>query len=146
MVQNSSIETFIRKSIWQLTRKGNIVKYVPKKIKNGIVIGDCAVIKNKQKTFDIYSKQRKPIKKDITNHKVAIAVATLLNQYVDAYSDILKNLKDLDTKFAVAQANYVRLKDKIEDMPHLDQELDKWEEQVYDLSNQIENIYCDFTL
>ena len=62
MVQISSLENFIRKSIWQLTRQGDIQKYIPKELKNGVVVGDCAVIKNKSKSYDIFSKQRKPIR------------------------------------------------------------------------------------
>ena len=77
MVQISSLENFIKKSIWQLTRQGDIVKYVPKKLKNGVVVGDCAVLKNKKNLYDVYSKQRKPLKKDISNHKEAIIIATI---------------------------------------------------------------------
>ena len=53
MVQISSLENFIRKSIWQLTRQGDIQKYIPKELHNGVVVGDCAVIRNKAKSYGI---------------------------------------------------------------------------------------------
>ena len=67
MVQVKRIESFIKRAVHKLTRSGNTVKYIPKSIKNGVVIGDCAVLFNKQQTYDVFSKQRQPIKRDISN-------------------------------------------------------------------------------
>jgi hypothetical protein len=146
MVQISSLENFIKKSIWQLTRQGDIVKYVPKKLKNGVVVGDCAVLKNKKNLYDVYSKQRKPLKKDISNHKVAIIIATIMSQYTTKFKTVLNDLSDLDNEYQISLENWNRYKAKIDTSPHLEDELDAWEEQIYVLSNQIEKIYCEYTL
>jgi hypothetical protein len=146
MVQISSLENFIRKSIWQLTRQGDIQKYIPKELKNGVVVGDCAVIKNKSKLYDVFSKQRKPLKKNISNHKIAIVIATIMSQYTDKFKEVLRDLTELDTEYSNATENWTKYKAKIKEAPHLEVELDEWEEQVYVLSNEIEKIYCEYTI
>jgi hypothetical protein len=146
MVQISSLENFIRKSIWQLTRQGDIQKYIPKELHNGVVVGDCAVIKNKSKSYDIFSKQRKPLKKNIFNHKIAIVIATIMSQYTDRFKTVLKDLTELDAEYSNATENWEKYKAKSKDAPHLEVDLDEWEEQVYVLSNEIEKIYCEYTI
>jgi len=146
MVSKHSIEDFIKRSIWRLTRKGPIIKYIPKSIHNGIVIGDCAVVRNKKHTFDIYSKQRKPIKKDICNHKIAICIATIMNQYNGNLQAKLTELSQLDTDYAVALGHYHSLKERSKTSPHLSSEFEEWEEKIYVLSNDIEKVYCNLTL
>ena len=93
------IESFIQRTIWKLTRSSDIIKYVPKRLKNGVVIGDCAVIRGKSTgSIDVFSKQRQPIVKDLHNHKVAICIATLMNQYTPRHAGTVKELKQLANK------------------------------------------------
>lgn len=110
MVSISSIENFIKRAVWKLTRSSPLIKYIPKSINNGVVIGDCAVIRNKQHTYDVFSKQRQPIKKDIGNYKVAICVATLMNQYTDQLRTQLDKLLKLDHDYTENYAEYIRHK------------------------------------
>ena len=112
MVSIKRVESFIKRAIWQLTRSSNIIKYVPKSIKNGVIIGDCAVIVNKQDTFDVFSKSRQPIRRDIANRKVAICVATLMNQYNSTHRDTLDELLQLDKQYSIANSEYIRNKNK----------------------------------
>ena len=112
MVSIKRIESFIKRAIWRLTRSSNIIKYVPKSIKNGVVIGDCAVLLNKQQTYDVFSKQRQPIKRDIANRKVAICIATLMNQFTEQHRDTLDKLLHLDKEYAVNYAECLRHKHK----------------------------------
>ena len=112
MVSIKRVESFIKRAIWHLTRSSDIIKYVPKSIKNGVIIGDCAVIVNKQDTFDIFSKSRQPIRRDIANRKVAICVATLMNQYNSTHRDTLDELLQLDKQYSIANSEYIRNKNK----------------------------------
>ena len=112
MVQVKRIESFIKRAVHKLTRSGNTVKYIPKSIKNGVVIGDCAVLLNKQQTYDVFSKQRQPIKRDIANRKVAICIATLMNQFTEQHRDTLDKLLHLDKEYAVNYAECLRHKHK----------------------------------
>ena len=112
MVPIKRIESFIKRAVHRLTRSGNIIKYIPKSIKNGVVIGDCAVILNKQQTYDVFSKQRQPIKRDIINRKVAICVATLMNQFTEHHRKTLDELLHLDREYAVNYAECIRHKHK----------------------------------
>ena len=118
MVSIKRVESFIKRAIWQLTRSSNIIKYVPKSIKNGVVIGDCAVLVNKQDKFDIFSKSRQPIRRDVTNRKVAICVATLMNQYNSTHRDTLDELLQLDKQYSMANSEYIRNENK--KMPNTD--------------------------
>ncbi len=112
MVSIKRVESFIKRAIWHLTRSSDIIKYVPKSIKNGVIIGDCAVIVNKQDTFDVFSKSRQPIRRDIANRKVAICVATLMNQYNSTHRDTLDELLQLDKQYSIANSEYIRNKNK----------------------------------
>ena len=146
MVSKHSIENFIKRSVWKLTRSSDIIKYVPKSIHNGIVVGDCAVIKNKKETFDVYSRNRKPIKKDISNHKIAICIATVMNQYNDTFKEQLQDLRDLDMEYAVALGNYDKYKLLIDEKPHLTDEYEQWEEEVIVITDRINDVYASMTL
>jgi len=146
MVQKYSIENFIRKAIWRITRSGDIIKYIPKSIHNGVVVGDCAVIRNKIHTFDVYTKNRKPIKKDICNHKIAICIATIMNQYHGNLQQKLVKLSKLDNEYAVQLGKYHALKSKIDSNPHLEQEMDQVTQQIIKLSDEIEAEYTAMTL
>ena len=146
MVQKYSIENFIRKAIWRITRSGDIIKYIPKSIHNGVVVGDCAVIRNKIHTFDVYTKNRKPIKKDICNHKIAICIATIMNQYHGNLQQKLVKLSKLDNEYAVQLGKYHDLKSKIDSKPHLEQEMDQVTQQIIKLSDEIEAEYTAMTL
>ena len=112
MVSIKRVESFIKRAIWHLTRSSDIIKYVPKSIKNGVIIGDCAVIVNKEDTFDVFSKSRQPIRRDIANRKVAICVATLMNQYNSTHRDTLDELLQLDKQYSIANSEYIRNKNK----------------------------------
>ena len=112
MVPIKRIESFIKRAVFKLTRSTNTIKYIPKSIKNGVIIGDCAVILNKQQTYDVFSKQRQPIKRDIANKKVAICVATLMNQFTEQHRQKLDDLLHLDQEYAVNYAECIRLKHK----------------------------------
>lgn len=146
MVSKHSIENFIKRAIWRLTRQGSTIKYIPKSIHNGVVIGECAVIRNKMHTFDVYTKNRKPIKKNVCNHKIAICIATIMNQYNGNLQESLIKLNKLDTEYAVALGHYHSLKERSKTAPHLIQEFEEWEEKIYVLSNKIEDVYCNLTL
>jgi len=146
MVQISSIEAFIKRAIWRITRSGGLIKYVPKSIHNGVVVGDCAVIRNKKHTFDVYSKQRQSIKKDICNHKIAICIATVMNQYNQNFDKTLKKLSKLDSEYAFALGYYHNLKHRVNKEPHLEEDFEAWEMQVIDLSNQIQDVFESMTL
>ena len=146
MVSKHSIEDFVKRAIWKLTRSGDLIKYVPKSLHNGVVVGDCAVIRNKKHTFDIYSKNRKPIKKDICNHKVAICIATIMNQYKGNLQAKLIELSKLDTNYAIALGHYHKYKVLIDQQPHLTEEFEHWEEQIIVLSDKIDAEYTAMTL
>lgn len=146
MVSKHSIENFIKRAIWRITRSGNLIKYVPKSIHNGVVVGDCAVIRNKIHTFDVYTKNRKPIKKNICNHKVAICIATIMNQYNGNLQQKLVKLGKLDNDYAVQLGKYHALKSKIASSPHLEQEMDTVTQQIISLSDEIEAEYTAMTL
>ena len=103
------IESFIQRTIWKLTRSSDIIKYVPKRLHNGVVIGDCAVIRKKGVgSIDIFSKQRQAIVKDLHNHKVAICIATLMNQYTPRHAHTIKQLKHLDKEHHMVFTEYNR--------------------------------------
>ena len=146
MVPISRIENFIRRAVWRLTRSSDIIKYVPKSIHNGVVVGDCAVLRNKMHTFDVYSKNRKPIKKNVCNHKIAICIATLMNQYNINHQVKLKQLAQLDSEYAICLGRYHNIKTKIQQNPHLESELDEIAGKVMDLSDKIEAEYTAMTL
>lgn len=146
MVSKHSIENFIKRAIWRITRSGNLIKYVPKSIHNGVVVGDCAVIRNKMHTFDIYSKHRKPIKKNICNHKIAICIATVMNQYNGNLQRKLIELTRLDSEYAVNLGQYHALKSKIDSNPHLEAEFDSVTSKIMELSDHIESQYTAMTL
>jgi|TARA_R110000803_G_scaffold20007_3_gene51739 hypothetical protein len=110
MVQIKRIESFIRRCIWRLTRSTDIIKYVPKSIKNGVIVGDCAVIRNHTHTYDVFSKHRIPIKKDIANYKVAVCIATISNQFTETLRKKLNQLLKLDKEFGPLFCEYLRLK------------------------------------
>lgn len=146
MVSKHSIENFVKRAIWKLTRSGDLIKYVPKSIHNGVVVGDCAVIRNKKHTFDVYTKNRKPIKKDICNHKVAICIATVMNQYNGNLQRKLIELSKLDNDYAIALGQYHKYKALLEQQPHLSDEFEHWEEEIIVLSNKIDAQYTAMTL
>ena len=70
------------------------------------------MIVNKQDTFDVFSKSRQPIRRDIANRKVAICVATLMNQYNSTHRDTLDELLQLDKQYSIANSEYIRNKNK----------------------------------
>jgi len=143
MVQVKRIESFIKRAVHKLTRSGNTVKYIPKSIKNGVVIGDCAVILNKQQTYDIFSKQRQPIKRDIANRKVAICIATLMNQFTEPHRDTLDNLLHLDKEYAVNYAECLRHKHK----PISNQDaLEYLQDRLEIIVGKIDDLYKAMTL
>ena len=143
MVSIKRIESFIKRAIWRLTRSSNIIKYVPKSIKNGVVIGDCAVIATKHYTFDVFSKSRQPIKRDITNRKVAICVATLMNQYSGQHKSSLDQLLLLDKQHAVAHSEYIRNKNKNTTDPDV---IDYLFDRLNLINEKIEQFYRSMTL
>mgnify|MGYP001204816060 FL=1 len=146
MVQKNSFEKFVQRAIHKLTRSSSIIKYVPKSLHNGVVVGDCAVIRNKAHTFDIYSKQRQALRKDILNHKIAICMATLLNQYTQSHDQQLKELAQIDTQYAIAVAQYHKLKASVEQKPHLEDDLYDVQDEVLELSSKIDDYYTAMTL
>jgi|TARA_R110000796_G_scaffold126008_1_gene240628 hypothetical protein len=146
MVQINRFEKFIQRAVWRLTRSSDLIKYIPKSLHNGVLVGDCAVIRNKMHTFDVYSKQRKPLQKDICNYKVAICIATVLNQYTAAFQTKLKSLKTLDNSYAIAVGKYHNIKAKIEQNPHLEDSLSELEQEVLQLSDKIDEYYIAMTL
>ena len=143
MVQVKRIESFIKRAVHKLTRSGNTVKYIPKSIKNGVVIGDCAVLLNKQQTYDVFSKQRKPIKRDIANRKVAICIATLMNQFTEQHRDTLDKLLHLDKEYAVNYAECLRHKHK----PISNQDaLEYLQDRLAIIVDKIDDLYKAMTL
>ena len=143
MVQVKRIESFIKRAVHKLTRSGNTVKYIPKSIKNGVVIGDCAVLLNKQQTYDVFSKQRQPIKRDIANRKVAICIATLMNQFTEPHRDTLDNLLHLDKEYAVNYAECLRHKHK----PISNQDaLEYLQDRLEIIVGKIDDLYKAMTL
>jgi len=143
MVQVKRIESFIKRAVHKLTRSGNTVKYIPKSIKNGVVIGDCAVILNKQQTYDVFSKQRQPIKRDIANRKVAICIATLMNQFTEQHRDTLDKLLHLDKEYAVNYAECLRHKHK----PISNQDaLEYLQDRLEIIVGKIDDLYKAMTL
>ena len=143
MVSIKRVESFIKRAIWQLTRSSNIIKYVPKSIKNGVVIGDCAVLVNKQDKFDIFSKSRQPIRRDVTNRKVAISVATLMNQYNSTHRDTLDELLQLDKQYSMANSEYIRNENK--KMPNTDV-LEYLIDKLTITKQKIDKLYRSMTL
>ena len=143
MVPINSIENFIKRAIWRLTRSSDIIKFVPKSIKNGVVIGDCAVIINKKQTYDVFSKQRQPIKRDIVNRKVAICVATLMNQFTAQHRNTLDTLLHLDKEYAVNYVECIRLRHKT--VPNQDA-VEYLEDRLYIISSKIDEMYRSMTL
>ena len=111
-----------------------------------MVVGDCAVIRNKKHTFDVYSKNRKPIKKDVCNHKVAICIATIMNQYKGNLQAKLIELTKLDNNYAIALGQYHRYKAMVNLKPHLTDDFEHWEEEIIQLSNKIDAEYTAMTL
>tara|TARA_A100000172_G_C2978937_1_gene88677 strand:- start:108 stop:539 length:432 start_codon:yes stop_codon:yes gene_type:complete len=143
MVQVKRIESFIKRAVHKLTRSGNTVKYIPKSIKNGVVIGDCAVLLNKQQTYDVFSKQRQPIKRDIANRKVAICIATLMNQFTEPHRDTLDKLLHLDKEYAVNYAECLRHKHK----PISNQDaLEYLQDRLAIIVDKIDDLYKAMTL
>tara|TARA_S200002703_G_scaffold92552_1_gene80003 strand:- start:66 stop:497 length:432 start_codon:yes stop_codon:yes gene_type:complete len=143
MVQVKRIESFIKRAVHKLTRSGNTVKYIPKSIKNGVVIGDCAVLLNKQQTYDVFSKQRQPIKRDIANRKVAICIATLMNQFTEPHRDTLDKLLHLDKEYAVNYAECLRHKHK----PISNQDaLEYLQDRLEIIVGKIDDLYKAMTL
>ena len=111
MGKTKRIERIIQQFIWKITRSTDIIKYVPKRIAKGVVIGDCAVIR-KAGTIDVYSKARQPIVQDLSSHKVAICIATLMNQYTPRHSTTVKELKTIDKEYKMLFDELQRLKGK----------------------------------
>jgi hypothetical protein len=111
MGKTKRIESTIQQFIWKITRSTDIIKYVPKRIKKGVVIGDCAVLRDSS-SISIYSKARQPIVQDLSSHKVAICIATLMNQYTPKHSKTVKELKALDREHAMVFNEHYRLKHK----------------------------------
>ena len=146
MVPINRIEDFIRRAIWKITRSSALIKYVPKSIHNGVVVGDCAVIRNKMHTFDVYSKNRKPIKKNICNHKIAICIATVMNQFNGNLQAKLIELSRLDNDYAINLGQYHALKLKKQSVPHLEAEFDAVTSKIMELSDRIEAEYTAMTL
>lgn len=146
MVSKHNIENFIKRAIWRITRSGDLIKYVPKSIHNGVVVGDCAVIRNKLHTFDVYSRNRKPIKKNICNHKIAICIATVMNQYNGNLQRKLVELSRLDNEYAINLGQFHALKSKLESNPHLETEFDTVSSKIMELSDCIEAEYTAMTL
>ena len=108
-----------------------------------MVIGDCAVILNKQQTYDIFSKQRQPIKRDIANRKVAICIATLMNQFTEPHRDTLDNLLHLDKEYAVNYAECLRHKHK----PISNQDaLEYLQDRLEIIVGKIDDLYKAMTL
>ena len=143
MVSIKRIESFIKRAVHKLTRSGNTVKYIPKSIKNGVVIGDCAVLLNKQQTYDVFSKQRQPIKRDIANRKVAICIATLMNQFTEQHRDTLDKLLHLDKEYAVNYAECLRHKHK----PISNQDaLEYLQDRLEIIVGKIDDLYKAMTL
>jgi hypothetical protein len=143
MVSIQRIESFIKRAIWRLTRSSNIIKFVPKSIKNGVVIGDCAVIINKKQTYDVFSKQRQPIKQNLANRKVAICLATLMNQFTEQHRNTVEHLLHLDREYAVNYAECLRHQHK--PVPNQDA-VEYLEDRLIIICNKIDDLYRSMTL
>ena len=104
------------------------------------------MLRNKTKTYDIYSKQRLPLKKDIYNYKLAVCIATILNQYTKIHEDKLKELDQLDLDYSIAIQTYERTKSQIQAKPHLEDKLDDILEEIYQLDTTIQQNYAAMTL
>jgi len=111
MGKTKRIESTIQQFIWKITRSTDIIKYVPKRIDKGVIIGDCAVLRQPS-SISVFSKARKPIVQDLSSHKVAICIATLMNQYTPKHSKTVKELKALDREHAMVFNEHYRLKQK----------------------------------
>ena len=111
MGQTKRIESIIQQFIWKLTRSTDIIKYVPKRIAKGVVLGDCAVIR-KNGNISVFSKARQPIVQDLSSHKIAICIATLMNQYTPRHSKTVKELKALDRERKMGFNEHYRLYSK----------------------------------
>tara|TARA_R100001163_G_C4871059_1_gene72850 strand:+ start:33 stop:461 length:429 start_codon:yes stop_codon:yes gene_type:complete len=111
MGKTKRIESTIQQFIWKITRSTDIIKYVPKRIAKGVVIGDCAVLR-KTSSISVYSKARQPIVQDLTSHKIAICIATLMNQYTPRHSKTVKELKTLDKEYKMLFDELQRLQNK----------------------------------
>ena len=108
-----------------------------------MVIGDCAVLLNKQQTYDVFSKQRQPIKRDIANRKVAICIATLMNQFTEQHRDTLDKLLHLDKEYAVNYAECLRHKHK----PISNQDaLEYLQDRLEIIVGKIDDLYKAMTL
>ena len=107
------------------------------------MIGDCAVIVNRQQTYDVFSKQRQPIKRDIANRKVAICVATLMNQFTEQHRATLDQLLHLDKEYAVNYAECLRHKHKT--VPNQDA-LDYLHDRLGIIVSKIDDLYESMTL
>ena len=143
MVQINRIDNFIMKAIWRITRSDNLIKYIPKSIKNGIVIGDCAVIVNKKNSYDIFSKQRQPIKRNIANRKVAICIATIMNQFTEQHRAKLDNLLHLDKEYSTILPECIRHKRK---KTANKDAVEYLEDRLATISTKIDQLYTSMTL
>lgn len=143
MINLQKFEQFLKKTVWKITRSGDTIKYIPKSIKNGVIIGECAVIVNRQQTYDVFSKQRQPIKRDIANRKVAICVATLMNQFTEQHRATMDNLLHLDKEYAVNYAECIRHKHK--HTPNQDA-LDYLHDRLANIVSKIDALYESMTL
>jgi hypothetical protein len=107
------------------------------------VIGDCAVIVNKKHSYDVFSKQRQPIKRDIANRKVAICIATIMNQFTEQHRSVLDKLIHLDKEYALNYAECVRHRHK--NTPNQDA-VEYLEDRLIVISSKIDDIYKSMTL
>jgi hypothetical protein len=138
------IESFIQRTIWKLTRSGDVIKYVPKRLHNGVVIGDCAVVRKKGVgSIDIFSKQRRAIVKDLHSHKVAICIATLMNQYTPRHAETIKQLKHLDKEHHMVFTEYNRLKNKARSDKDVVEYLS---DRLNIIDNKIDSFYSTMTI
>ena len=73
-------------------------------------------------------------------------MATLLNQYTQPHEEQLKELAQMDTQYAVAVAQYHKLKAKVQQKPHLEDDLSDVQDEVFELSSKIDDYYTAMTL
>ncbi len=138
------IESFIQRTIWKLTRNSDIIKYVPKRMNNGVIIGDCAVIRRKKPgTIDVWSKQRQPIVRDLHNHKIAICIATLMNQYTPRHAQTIKEMKQLDKEYHMLFIEHNRLSSKKKSDKDV---LEYLEDRLQLVKNKIDSFYSTMTI
>jgi hypothetical protein len=138
------IESFIQRTIWKLTRSSDIIKYVPKRLHNGVVIGDCAVIRKKGVgSIDIFSKQRQAIVRDLHNHKIAICIATLMNQYTPRHAQTIKEMKKLDKEYHMLFIEHNRLSGKKKSDKDV---LEYLEDRLQLVRNKIDSFYSTMTI